>query len=48
MDIVFLKMKVERDADTFYNKEINEFAKKKRSIELIYKFSGFIIFSLKQ
>ena len=31
------KMKVEHGADTFYNKVIHEFAKKKRRIELIYK-----------
>ena len=30
------KMKVDPSADTFYNKVIDEFAKKKR-IELIYK-----------
>ena len=31
------KMEVERVDDSFYNKIINEFAKKKRRIELIYK-----------
>ena len=31
------KMKTEQSADTFYNKVINEFAKKKRRIDLIYK-----------
>ena len=31
------KMKVERGADTFYNKVIDEIAKKKQRIELIYK-----------
>ena len=30
-------MKVESGADTFYNKAIDEFDKKKRRIELIYK-----------
>ena len=30
------KMNIERDADTFYNKVINDFAKKKQRIELIY------------
>ena len=31
------KMKVERSTDTFYNKVIDGFAKKKWRIELIYK-----------
>ena len=30
-------MKVEHGADTFYNKVINKFTKKKRRIGLIYK-----------
>ena len=37
MNKKFLKMKVEHGADTFYNKVINEFAKKKQRIEFIYK-----------
>ena len=32
------KMKVEHDTDTFCNKVIDELVKKKRRIELIYKY----------
>ena len=32
-----MKMKIERGADTFYDKEVDEFTEKRQRTELIYK-----------